>query len=686
MLIYVKNNIYGKIKITTFVLLFSLIVFHFLNNYIWIKNDSFSFHKDVISHLNNQLTIFYDSKTILYSNITIINKLKGIIELLNKTTPLYWSPFFYFNNLIINLLFGHTLLTTRLLPNMVYFIILILSTFYLGKRYKNEETGLLAAFLVSFFSGIFGSSRMFGLDFPLTAMVSFSLCMLISTDKFIKNINSLILGVIMGLCLVIKVQGILFLVGPFSYVLYHAFIKKPYISRKKRFFNLSITLLIIIMILLLFYKRYFNLLILHFISHIKGNMIIPAVTNAKMFSFRWFAFYFTVIKNNISLPYFYLFIIYIFLFIKNKKIKDISFLLFWAVIPYIVFTITPLKDESFFFPGLPAIALIISLGITSHREKLRRILYCLLFVISMFNFIVLSYYGFRSGKIWQSFTPVKISKFMAGSQWAHPPREDRHQIVGKEFASIIKMLDSKTIKIGIIEEQYYRGDFVKCLEYFLKLYCPNAKIYLSCRGNWPFFLNNDFLFESSNFDYIIAFNKYPASDKPEFEGLKYFKLLKDKNREFTENDVDRFIQKLKEYTLVRKNFVAGSCIPVYLLSKKKIEIPGKYQAELPKPVTNLLIGEVVLVDPLESRLLIKYQDNVTKKYKQEEFFVGNGITSYENVLSIRDIRQKDTIIIDYYITKEKRKIILNINVDNILEIPFFSLEKISGNIREHRNK
>jgi len=675
-----------RIKRNVVICLLILALFHLVNNYIWLKNDSLSFHKDVISHLSNQLDIFLNAKTILHSDAGIIGKISAIIVSVNKLTTLYCSSFFYSSGLIINLLFGYTPIIARFFNNTIYFIILVFSVFSLGKKLKNKEAGLVAAFIVSFFPGIFGSSRMYGLDFPLTAMVSLSLLLLILTANFKKTGYSLALGMIAGICFAIKAQGALFFIGPFIYILYRTFTEDNCVLKRKRVFNLAAFLLIISLIITLFYQRHILLLLSHFISHIRGEMIVPSVTEARPFSLGWVTFYAAVIKNNISWPYFCLFLIYLALFIKSRRIRDIFFPLLWLGVPYILLTVILLKDESYFFPGLPAVALIISLGITSYGKKIRKFLYYSLFGISMLNFLVLSYYGYRSGQVWQNFMPVKIAKFMAGSQWAHPPAEARYAIVASDFVDIIKKNQNpnRIIKIGIIEERYFKGDFAKCLAYFLKLRYPEIKTYLSCTGDWPFFLNAQFLSQASDFDYIIAFKECSTCGNPDFSGLKYFKLPKNRQKEYSSEEVDRLIKRLKEYTIIRRNFIGGSCMSVFLMSKQKLKPLDKPAAEC-RQVINLLDGKVIAIEPLFSRLVIGYRD-IFSQYKKEIFYVVNGVTSYENVLSISDLKLNDSIIVDYYIDRQNRKVILNMSVDNISEIPHFLIEEPSGNLRNDRFK
>jgi hypothetical protein len=669
------------IRNKAFIALAALILFHLVNNYFWISRDSFSFHKDVMTHLSSQLNIFYGARETLHSGAGLFAKFAGLGALISKQTSLYGSPLFYSAGLIINLVFGYSALVTRLLSGMFYLSILVISVFLIGRKIKGEGAGLMAALIISFSAGIFGSSRMYGPDLALTAMVSLSILFLLLTENLASGKYSFIFGLISGITLAMKAQGALFICGPFICMLYTAFIPRSQFSARK-----LARLLLIAAIACLFSAFFYGqpwLLISHFISFLHNNMIVPSVTEAKFLSLRWFLFYLGVIKDSISLPLTILFIICLLMMIRKGLKNGLMLLFLWIAVPYLLLSTLSLKDESYFFPALPAVALIIAIGVNNYARKIRVPLYIMIFAVVLFNYFVLSYYGFRSGKVWQSFIPVKIAKFMAGSQWAHPPAEERYAQVADDFAAIIKNNTGpgRTVKIGIIEERYFKGDFVKCLEYFLKLRSPEIETYLSSGGHWPFFLDAGFLSQAGNFDYIIAFNACPSCAGPEFNSLQYFKLPVNQQSQYTPQTLAGLIQGFKGYKLLRKNFIAGSCIPVFLMSRQKLKAVDE-PAAVCKPVISLLRGKVTAVEPGRRRVLISYQDTSGER-KEGVFYTGSGITSYENILSMSDLKTSDGVIIDYYIDEENKKIILNMSVDDIQDIPHFLIEKPSGNLRNN---
>lgn len=125
-------------------------------------------------------------------------------------------------------------------------------------------------------------------------------------------------------------------------------------------------------------------------------------------------------------------------------------------------------------------------------------------------------------------------------------------------------------------------------------------------------------------------------------------------------------------------------MPVFLMSKRKLK-PVNTPAAVCKPVTNLLSGKIIAIGPSRSWLVIRHRDT-SGQYREETFYIGKGTTSYENILSVFDLKLNADVVVDYYTGRDNKKVILNMSVDNILEIPLFLIEKPSGNIRSKRLK
>src|SRR3989338_8783479 len=120
---YLQNNKITK-KWIYISLLFLLIVFHFINNYIWLRIDCISLGCDVVWHLLERVRIFNQLKTIFNERLGI-ERFLALFEVDGTTC---WPKLVHLFASIINSLFGNTDFVTRL-SNIIYFIILIFSVY-----------------------------------------------------------------------------------------------------------------------------------------------------------------------------------------------------------------------------------------------------------------------------------------------------------------------------------------------------------------------------------------------------------------------------------------------------------------------------------------------------------------------------------------------------------------------------
>lgn len=103
--------------------------------------------------------------------------------------------------------------------NVVFLGILIVSVYGLTKIVIDQRAGLAAAVLVSFYPLLLGISRRYYLDFPLVAMVSLSLFMLVKTRMFQNRKMVLLLSFALVAGMLTKVTFPIYLAGPFLYTI-----------------------------------------------------------------------------------------------------------------------------------------------------------------------------------------------------------------------------------------------------------------------------------------------------------------------------------------------------------------------------------------------------------------------------------------------------------------------------------
>ncbi len=255
-----------------------------------------------------------------------------------------------------------------LVTNALFLLILIISIYGIGSILYNKNIGLLAALLTSIFPLIFGQSRNAMLDFPLTAMISLSIYLLLKTNGFRSISYSIFTGISLGLSQLTKEAAIIFIFAPLIYYFLKAYATA---KKKKVILNFMITVLVFIAISAIVYlrpsnqnvfKTYFDK-----IYYIRNN---PEPL-----------YYFEVFVNIIG-PYTLILSLPLLLsYLVNFKRREKLFF-FWFFVPLILFNLSPNKSPRFILPILPAFSLIVIQEIFNNNlAKITKRIICFVFII-----------------------------------------------------------------------------------------------------------------------------------------------------------------------------------------------------------------------------------------------------------------------------------------------------------------
>ncbi len=280
-----------------------------------------------------------------------------------------------------------------LMTNSLFLIILIISTYGIGSIIYNKNIGLLAALLTSIFPLVFGQSRNAMLDFPLTAMISLSIFLLLKTNGFRSILYSILAGVSFGLSQLTKESAIIFIFAPLIY-----YFLESYISNKKNntLVNFIITVLIFIVI---FSSVYLNPNNHHAFKTYFEKICYAATSLDPLYYFKVFI--------EITGPYIlFLSLPLLLSYILNLKRRE-KLLLFWFIVPIILFSFSPNKASRFILPVFPAFSLILVQEIFSINisNKAKRII-CFIFIFIS----ILQYALFNSGFLDKGTTEMNLNR------------------------------------------------------------------------------------------------------------------------------------------------------------------------------------------------------------------------------------------------------------------------------------
>ena len=119
------------------------------------------------------------------------------------TFPDYRTPAIYIATLPFLHLFGIDMDGAQML-NVALLPLVILATYFLGRRIAGSTVGLVAAALVGFLPLMAAMSRLYYVEILLTVVVVFNLLALLHTDRFTSRTWSLIWGISLGVGMLVK--------------------------------------------------------------------------------------------------------------------------------------------------------------------------------------------------------------------------------------------------------------------------------------------------------------------------------------------------------------------------------------------------------------------------------------------------------------------------------------------------
>ena len=366
-------------------ILFIIILFHMVNNlYIVSKHDN----------LPSADAAFYLSTSLRMYNLLKQGDMLNVLKVSDWPVGSCYGPLFYLITQPFFFAFGGSVGGALMLNNM-FFILLILSTFLLGTRLFSEKTGLLAAFLVSFYPQVFGMSRVYIRDFALLAMICLDLYLLLKTENFTKSKQSILLGLIIGLTALIKPTAALYLVGPVLFIFFHKLISESEKNKLRvKIKNLLITSILSVGLYLTWFFRYPE----EILSVMKTSIEFQTTQQVYGVFDITNILYWPKIIIQYQLLYFFgsIFLITFIMFLFNKKIssKNKLFLTSLMFIVYIFFTFIASHNRSwrFMMPLVIPVAIITAAAVMQLTKKhLRNIFITIIVLIGISQFFILCY-------------------------------------------------------------------------------------------------------------------------------------------------------------------------------------------------------------------------------------------------------------------------------------------------------
>jgi len=549
-------------------ILFLLLIFYAISNAIWIHCGASLYGRDVVGHLQLVVKFYYVIGDILHSAVSPLAKIGKIFSLLHEDSlPFHgtymWPKLVHVVATIPCLLFGlrHIVIIQC---NILFLGILVASVYFIGKKCYSSPAGLFAAVLVSLYPAVYGQSRKFGLDFPVTAMTSLAIAVLIFTDHFRNRKYSLLLGLAFGLGILTKGQIILYLGGPLLIDLLIGLGER----RERRLACLVNFAAAILIALLVSSPWWWGIALDLWRAYFATVTDYPfswayAYQRQVPLTVRWLLFHLIHGSISISLLYAFVFALSLPGYVRsrfNHKIIISS----WLLVPYAIWTVSNIKRDTDFYPCLPAIALISAIGIISWQKlRIKKIMITAAVLLGLVQYFSVSFS--RGGYLlWTSNNPYgKPCEPDGYNPPFQPPYPNNYREVMREISQRIRRNDpdAKYGRIGIIEtagpERWLEYSTI-ILEYYFRLDHPGYFIYLS--RHTP----QAFLEHCLSFEYLIVIDKRNG-DTPDWTELKKF---------FEDERWKQYI--LDNYADMQKFYSVIDSFKNYQLLIKQTLLPEKY--------------------------------------------------------------------------------------------------------------
>lgn len=278
----------------------------------------------------------------------------------------FYPPFLYMSTVPFYLLFG-TEYSSALLVNLLFLLVIILSSFFIGKKLLSIGAGLLAAFTISTVPTYSFLMRNYYIDLSLCAMVSLGYALLLYTNHFEDLRYSILFGISLGLGMLTKWTYILYLIAPICFSLFvffknNSFNPKKYVSLIK----VSAFVVVALIISLSWYSPRQVRALLPLIMKEPGHALLEG---DPVFGLDALFYYFFEIIGNYSLFYFLLFALGAIFFVRYYKRKYFkSQLLFSILVTYAFFTLIFNKDPRYIAPIYVYLACMAAVGINKIKK------------------------------------------------------------------------------------------------------------------------------------------------------------------------------------------------------------------------------------------------------------------------------------------------------------------------------
>lgn len=235
--------------------------------------------------------------------------------------------------------------------SLLFFLAIFCAGVYrIGIRlFRQSLPALVATLVASSYPLLAHFSRIYDLDFPLTAWTVVSVALLLETERFTKRGFSIAFAIAVAIGCLTKWTFVFFLIGPFVLEAWWSW------KERRAWMNVLLALCVTAILALPWYALHFSEISRAAVATRNNVFSVPY---ENLFSFGSVSYYAVKTAKAISWPLAALAAVGI-LFAFVRRSHERTLLLLWIVAPYAIMTIFFFSKESrYYLPAYPALALL----------------------------------------------------------------------------------------------------------------------------------------------------------------------------------------------------------------------------------------------------------------------------------------------------------------------------------------
>ena len=290
------------------------------------------------------------------------------------------------------LIFGSAEVTARA-ANVVYFVILLVSVYGIGRHCHGRRAGLLAAVLVSLTPAVYGGWRTIGLDFPSLCATPLAILCLLRSKDLTDLRASLAFGLATGLATLLKAQSLFFIAGPAAFVLVrgllHAHHEGGAAQLRRTAAGAAAAALSFVALTSVWWGGRLGYFMEQILSHATGEGMHHFEGDVSLWGgVKYYAATFPYLVPGVMIV---LALALSPLFLKHARQRYV--VLIWIFFPLVLHIVLKLRHYRYLFPLVPALALMVAVGLVSLRPRWRGALTAATGIALLFLFIACPFNG-----------------------------------------------------------------------------------------------------------------------------------------------------------------------------------------------------------------------------------------------------------------------------------------------------